>query len=101
MALLQAAFVVVVAQCCHVVSRATFFFCMIGVMCLCFQALKVLRCAEYAPYVVFIAAPRACDLKDLKNISVSDVPFLTRNSFLFISLHILTIFHTILKKSNS
>ena len=22
-----------------------------------FQALKILRCAEYAPYVVFIAAP--------------------------------------------
>ncbi|XP_076453964.1 peripheral plasma membrane protein CASK-like isoform X2 [Babylonia areolata] len=44
------------------------------------QALKVLRAAEYAPYVVFIAAPRACDLKDLKNINDSSLERLARES---------------------
>nr|KAG5693057.1 hypothetical protein BaRGS_028817 [Batillaria attramentaria] len=44
------------------------------------QALKVLRAAEYAPYVVFIAAPRACDLKDLRNINDSSLERLARES---------------------
>lgn len=36
-----------------------------------FQALKVLRAAEYAPFVVFIAAPRPQDLPN-NQYSVSD-----------------------------
>jgi len=48
--------------------------CMQSVLLWLLQALKVLRAAEYAPYIVFIAAPRACDLKDLKNINVSCGP---------------------------
>lgn len=35
------------------------------------QALKVLRTAEFAPYVVFIAAPDLSQMKDLKGINVS------------------------------
>lgn len=34
------------------------------------QALKVLRTAEFAPYVVFIAAPDLSQMKDLKGINV-------------------------------
>ncbi len=34
------------------------------------QALKVLRTAEFAPYVVFIAAPDLNQMKDLKGINV-------------------------------
>lgn len=49
------------------------------VMCLCdlLQALKVLRSAEYAPFVVFIAAPRAADLHlaNASGIDVSDSSF--------------------------
>lgn len=38
-----------------------------------FQALKVLRTADYAPYVVFIAAPRFNDhlLRKTKDMNVS------------------------------
>ncbi|XP_069104967.1 peripheral plasma membrane protein CASK-like isoform X2 [Argopecten irradians] len=36
------------------------------------QALKILRTAEYAPYVVFIAAPRACDLLPAKSKDIND-----------------------------
>jgi hypothetical protein len=36
-----------------------------------FQALKVLRTAEFAPFVVFIAAPSMSALAELKNINVS------------------------------
>ena len=35
------------------------------------QALKVLRTAEFAPYVVFIAAPDLTQMKDLKGINVT------------------------------
>ena len=35
------------------------------------QALKVLRTAEFSPYVVFIAAPDLSQMKDLKGINVS------------------------------
>lgn len=39
-----------------------------------FQALKVLRASEYAPYVVFVAAPKPEDIREtLKNITVSKV----------------------------
>ena len=31
----------------------------------CFQALKVLRCAEFAPFVVFIAAPTITGMNDM------------------------------------
>ena len=34
------------------------------------QALKVLRTAEFAPFVVFIAAPDLSQMKDLKGINV-------------------------------
>jgi calcium/calmodulin-dependent serine protein kinase len=34
------------------------------------QALKVLRTAEFSPYVVFIAAPDLSQMKDLKGINV-------------------------------
>ena len=37
---------------------------------LCSQALKVLRSAEYAPYVVFIAAPSARDLQLAKTTGI-------------------------------
>ncbi|XP_064615680.1 peripheral plasma membrane protein CASK-like [Liolophura sinensis] len=36
------------------------------------QALKVLRTAEFAPLVVFLAAPRPDDLREMKNIPVDD-----------------------------
>jgi calcium/calmodulin-dependent serine protein kinase len=35
------------------------------------QALKVLRTSEFAPYVVFVAAPDLSQMKDLKGINVS------------------------------
>ncbi|XP_048240911.1 peripheral plasma membrane protein CASK-like isoform X6 [Haliotis rufescens] len=44
------------------------------------QALKVLRTAEYAPFVVFIAAPRAIDLKEMKNVNDGSLERLARES---------------------
>lgn len=35
------------------------------------QALKVLRTADFAPYVVFIAAPDLTQMRDLKGVNVS------------------------------
>ena len=40
------------------------------------QALKVLRTAEFAPFVVFIAAPSMATLAELKS-SINVSPFLT------------------------
>ncbi|XP_041352781.1 peripheral plasma membrane protein CASK-like isoform X2 [Gigantopelta aegis] len=44
------------------------------------QALKVLRAAENAPFVVFIAAPRAVDLRKMKNIADDSLERLARES---------------------
>ena len=34
--------------------------------CFCSQALKILRTAEFAPFVVFIAAPKNISLMDVR-----------------------------------
>lgn len=44
------------------------------------QALKVLRTAEFAPYVVFIAAPDLTQMKDLKGINDGSLERLVRES---------------------
>jgi len=44
------------------------------------QALKVLRTAEFAPYVVFIAAPDLSQMKDLKGINDGSLERLVRES---------------------
>ena len=52
------------------------------------QALKVLRTAEFSPYVVFIAAPDLSQMKDLKgiNVNTSLLPLNYRNIFLILFL---------------
>ena len=42
-----------------------------GFSCCSLQALKVLRTAEFAPFVVFIAAPSLSALAELKTVNVS------------------------------
>lgn len=50
------------------------------------QALKVLRTAEFAPYVVFIAAPDLSQMKDIKGINVNKTTFSHINTIIkFIS----------------
>ncbi|XP_050396374.1 peripheral plasma membrane protein CASK isoform X4 [Patella vulgata] len=44
------------------------------------QALKILRAADYAPFVVFIAAPRVSDLKDMKHVNDGSLERLARES---------------------
>lgn len=49
------------------------------------QALKVLRTAEFAPYVVFIAAPDLSQMKDLKGINVCELIILKFITFYYYS----------------
>ena len=56
------------------------------------QALKVLRTAEFAPYVVFIAAPDLSQMKDLKGINVCALLSHYINYFITIRLQLITFF---------
>ena len=49
------------------------------------QALKVLRTAEFAPYVVFIAAPDLSQMKDLKGINVCELYYHIISTILLLS----------------
>ena len=55
------------------------------------QALKVLRSAEYAPFVVFIAAPRAVDLQMAKSAGI-DVSWVSRSLKLSVKVWLLNKF---------
>lgn len=53
---------------------------LIGILDVEPQALKVLRTAEFAPYVVFIAAPDLSQMKELKGINDGSLERLVRES---------------------
>lgn len=57
------------------------------------QALKVLRTAEFAPYVVFIAAPDLSQMKDLKGINVCELSTHYMNYFITIKLQFITSYY--------
>lgn len=75
MAMQEFSFFLLIPASLLVVNAITCMFCLASA----FQALKVLRAADYAPFVVFIAAPRPQDLPD----NQYNVSYNTNNGFMY------------------